>query len=75
MMLGILRTITNETSMKIEFYTEDFDEDDCRWSALFVRVDNSRWKMAKPLFNTEDQVEIRKTLEEDVSGSWRKHFL
>lgn len=43
----------------IEFKTEEFLEDDDRWSALFVKTPDKDWHMANPNYGTEDEFEIR----------------
>jgi hypothetical protein len=36
------------------FEWEEFIEDDNSWSALFVRLDNGPWYLAKTVYGTED---------------------
>lgn len=51
--------------MKIEFEWEKYEEEDCRWEALFVRVNDGRWMLAMPNFNTENTEEIRQIILND----------
>ncbi len=44
--------------MKIEFEWETFFEDDDVWQALFVKVNDGSWHLAKSAYNTEDQDHI-----------------
>jgi len=40
--------------MNIIFEWQEFLEDDDRWEALFVRLDNGPWSLAKNVYGTED---------------------
>ena len=51
--------------MKIEFEWETFKEDDTSWNALFVKINNGRWLMAKPKFGTENIREIENIILSD----------
>jgi len=48
---------------KVLFEYEFFNEDDDAWGALFVRI-HDQWRMAQPLFGTEDKDEILKQINE-----------
>lgn len=52
------KKIKFEKDVTIDFLWEMFYEEDCSWSALFVRVNKGRWCMAKPIFGTEKVEEI-----------------
>ena len=41
--------------MKIDFVEDEYIEDDHSWTALFVKIDDGKWHMAKPNYGTEDK--------------------
>ncbi|MDB4314518.1 hypothetical protein N9955_00665 [bacterium] len=51
-----------EKAKTVEFKWEEVLEDDCSWEFLAVRIDGGKWRMAKPLFGTEDEKEILEKL-------------
>jgi hypothetical protein len=53
--------------MKIEYEWQEFLEEDDRWSALFVRLDNSSWHLAKTVYGTEDVETINTILNDNTS--------
>lgn len=56
--------------MKIEFEWQTFEEDDCRWDALFVRINEGKWMLAKPTFNTEDKELIKEIIKSNGQANW-----
>ena len=56
--------------MKIEFEWLTFDEEDNSWDALFVKINDGRWLMAKPNFGTENIREIENIILNDPE-KWR----
>lgn len=47
----------------LKFEWQTFFEDDCSWSALFVRINGGRWMMAQEHFGTENEHIIRACFE------------
>ena len=54
----------------IEFNWEEFLEEDCSWSALFVRINNANWFMAQPAFGTEDIEKIKSSILNNPRYYW-----
>lgn len=52
----------------VEFEWQTFNEDDESWDALFVRINEGKWKLAKPIFHTEDEETIRNIIKH--SNEW-----
>jgi hypothetical protein len=50
--------------MSIQFEWQEFLEEDDRWSALFVRLDEGPWTLAKNVYGTEN-IDIINTLLSD----------
>jgi hypothetical protein len=47
-----------KSNVNIQFVRDTYIEDDNKWDALFVKVNDSRWYMAQPNFGTEDEQKI-----------------
>jgi hypothetical protein len=54
----------------IEYQWERFEEDDCYWDALFVRINGGKWMLAKETFNTEDKELIEEIVKSYDTGNW-----
>lgn len=53
--------------MNIIFEWQEFLEDDDRWEALFVRLDNGPWCLAKTVYGTEDIDTINAILRDETT--------